>query len=428
VTLPKKGPLSLAIATTGMLLLAAGLKTEILQHTAWYVLLAGFEAAVVGGCADWFAVRALFAEIPIPFIRKHTNIIVKSRAKISNGIVDLVSNEWLSKESLTEKIAAVSIADKLLELLQESAHKTKIIGFLQAGILRLSKASDFSKLAPYLEKMLKKELQGVEFGKPMGIWLQKIVHNQEHTELWQVAFSSVSKTVNSMETRAMIIENVAKQADTIKSGGFLKRLAVGAAQALGGMDSETVADKILTSINELLAELKTNQQHPLRQKLEGQLLDFAHRLENGDAAANDLIKNMQAKLVANVESKAIIAKFLVSIQEKLEGQLEDNQSFLMRFMQRQTNQIVASLATNKKWLAKADVFLKSGLVSVINKNHHLIAHTVSDSLGKLDNHDLVKQIEDKVGDDLQYIRLNGAIVGGVVGIVLYVLRTFVLDL
>ncbi|NQX81886.1 MAG: DUF445 family protein [Flavobacteriaceae bacterium] len=107
------------MSATATIVLIAALKLNYLTHPAWHILLAGFEAATVGGIADWFAVRALFREIPIPFIRRHTNIIVKSRKKLSAGIVDLVSTQWLSKESISSKIADISISNKLLDILKD---------------------------------------------------------------------------------------------------------------------------------------------------------------------------------------------------------------------------------------------------------------------------------------------------------------------
>ncbi|WP_233900606.1 DUF445 domain-containing protein [Tenacibaculum piscium] len=422
---PKKGALSLGIATVGMLLLITGLKTEFLTHTAWHILLAGFEAAVVGGCADWFAVRALFAEIPIPFIKKHTNIIVKSRAKISNGIVDLVSNEWLSKESLSEKIKSVAIADKIIDALKEEKNISKIIHFLQDILLKFSKNTDFSKLAPYLEKILKKELQGIELGKPLGIWLQKAMKNQEHSELWNVALSSISKTINNDETREMLIKNVAKQSESLKKESTFKLFAVKTAQKFGGLDNESITDKLIKSMNDLLAEIATDTQHPLRNKLENELVDFAKKLEIGNPDALASIQNMQEKLIHNIESKTIVAKLVNSLQHKLQEDLNNDKSVFIEFIKQKSTQVINDFSTNSELIEKANQNLKSGLISIIHKNHHLIANTVSESLENLNNDDLVKQIEDKVGDDLQYIRLNGALVGGIVGIILHLLKMII---
>jgi len=100
------------LAVIEILFYAGAIEGEI-----WRIVEIGFEAATVGGIADWFAVSALFREIPIPvpFIKKHTNIIVNNRKKLTDGASDLVTSKWLSKESLKEKISGFDFSGFILE-------------------------------------------------------------------------------------------------------------------------------------------------------------------------------------------------------------------------------------------------------------------------------------------------------------------------
>lgn len=424
----KKGTISLAIATIGMLLLMLGIKINFLTYTFWHILLAGFEAAVVGGCADWFAVRALFAEIPIPFVRKHTNIIVKSRSKISDGIIDLVSNQWLSKESLSEKITSIAIADKIIKALEEEKNASKIIGFSRKMALKYSKNTDLSKFADYFEKILAKELQEIKLEKPLGIWLQKTIKNQEHSEIWNVALSSLSKTINSNKARDLLIRNIEKQFKSIKKESTFKLLALETAEKFGGLNNESITDKLIKSINDLLAEISKDKQHILRIKLENELLDFAKKLEVGNPKALASVQNIKEKLFSSIESKTIVAKLLDSLQDKLEKELNNDKSVSIVFIKQKLGEFINNISTNHEFIEKANQHLKSILISIIHRNHHLISSTVSESLENLNNNDLVQQIENKVGDDLEYIRLNGAVVGGFVGMILYVIKTIIFSL
>lgn len=122
------GTISLLIAFSGLVLFEILLHFQIITNSGWQILKAGFEAATIGGVADWFAVRALFHEIPLPFIRKHTNIIVKNREKLTEGIVDLVTNKWLSPAVITEKLSEVDVASALLEFLQNPKSQKKTVG------------------------------------------------------------------------------------------------------------------------------------------------------------------------------------------------------------------------------------------------------------------------------------------------------------
>lgn len=110
------GALSLAAANAGFAVMETLRHFSIAATPAWSILQSGFEAGMMGGCADWFAVSALFRPIPTPrFCLPHTNIIVRSREKLSAGIVDMVQNRWLSPETLAEHLDCLSASSFILE-------------------------------------------------------------------------------------------------------------------------------------------------------------------------------------------------------------------------------------------------------------------------------------------------------------------------
>ena len=106
----KVGHISLLIAIGGLVITEACIHLGLLQGPIWRILATGFEAATIGGLADWFAVSALFHKIPIPIVSRHTNIIVKNRSKLTEAIVELVTTKWLSSEIIHEKLEGLQIA------------------------------------------------------------------------------------------------------------------------------------------------------------------------------------------------------------------------------------------------------------------------------------------------------------------------------
>ena len=416
------GAISLSISIIGMLALMVGFKFGYLHHFAWELLLAGFEAAVVGGCADWFAVRALFVEIPIPFVKKHTNIIVKSRKKLSDGIVDLVSNQWLSKESITDKLSAVNLGAKTIEMAAKPENQTKIISFIQKTSIRILQTTSFSDFTPQLEQILKKEIASLEVATPLGKWMQQKINQKEHFELWEMSLNTIKNTVNTPKTRKILLQTVEKQANLLKQESTLKNLLVSGAQVFGGFDNNTVVDKLITAINTFVTEAKQDENHPVRQKIDQQLLQFSEDLVEGKPKAVQFVANMQTNIINHIDANNIIDKLLNGLQSTLLTQLNQADSALIGYLKKQLLQFLMQLEADTKSINKLDHFLKNTLVTLIDKNHHLIAHTVADSLSKLKDEDLVAQIEEKVGNDLQYIRLNGALVGGFVGMILFLIK------
>lgn len=172
------GNTSLLLAIGGFVALETGIHFGWLEGAFWRILATGFEAGTIGGLADWFAVSALFYEIPIPFVRKHTNIIVKNRQKLTEGIVELVTTKWLSPEVLREKLAGLSIADSLLRSMEEQAQVEKWMNFIRLVLVRLSGELNHPKLPVFLQKILKDQVQQVDISGPLGRWLQATIREK----------------------------------------------------------------------------------------------------------------------------------------------------------------------------------------------------------------------------------------------------------
>lgn len=412
---------SLIIAFSGTVILFISIHLGYLTHASWYIVLAGFEAATVGGVADWFAVRALFREIPIPVVRKHTNIIVKSRAKLSSGITDLVANEWLSKESIRDRLSQFSIVSKLLPFLRERQVKVQLANLGKIAIKQFSSKDNIAKLTSSLEGQIAKQ----DLGKPLGNWIQQVIRKQDHHGLWQFVLQALEQSINTEETRQIIIEKVAHQTDGIKDEGGMKSLFMSAAQLFGGMDDETVADKLIDTFNQILDQIVYDAHHPVRVRVDGYLLDFGERLSEGEPKAEETIVQMQQRLLENVGNSDWVNSLVQKLVSGLEFDLENEQSNLFQMIDRQIDNLLDKLENDQELIAKLDAFLDNTLSTIVENNHHLIAQTVKENIDKLDNAELIDQIESKVGNDLQYIRLNGAIVGGLVGVLLAVVKAVV---
>lgn len=142
----KIGRNSLLIAISGFISFEIGIYFGALDGAIWRILATAFEAGTIGGLADWFAVSALFYEIPIPYVKKHTNIIVKNREKLTEGIVDLVTTKWLSPEVLEERLRHIKIADGLLQSLESDENVNRLLGFFSGIFMRISGEMDNPKL------------------------------------------------------------------------------------------------------------------------------------------------------------------------------------------------------------------------------------------------------------------------------------------
>ena len=418
----KIGRNSLIISIIGLIVVQLLIYFGYLKNEYWHILLSGFEAATIGGFADWFAVSALFYEIPIPVIKKHTNIIVRSRAKLSEGIVDLVTNKWLSPEIIKEKISDVPITGNVIKMLNEPQNNVLMARFLKEIVTRLTANIDSPEVVQMLQAILKEQLRDVDLSKPLGSWLKRSVENGDHNQLWDVILSAAKKTINDSSTKKTLLGLVEKQIKDYKNEDIIKGIFIGAAGKVGVIDPELIVDKIINSITEFVSETEGVENHPFRKKFDAELMEFSEGLINGNQKYVKVINDIQEGLVNNADTENVIQKILVNFKASIEKQLKEGNSPLIDFLKENIENLLIELENDKTAQNKIDRWVKNTISELVGKYHHEIGEMVRFSLSKLNDVELVSQIEEKVGDDLQFIRLNGALVGGFVGVLIATIR------
>jgi uncharacterized membrane-anchored protein YjiN (DUF445 family) len=412
------GSISLFIGFSGLVLFEILLHQQILTHSGWFIVKAGFEAATIGGVADWFAVRALFHEIPIPFIKKHTNIIVKNREKLTEGIVDLVTNKWLSPEVITEKLSEVDSASAILEFLQDPKSQKKTVGFIREMVLNLTSELDHPHFIRAVQKIVNKQITQIDLAPTISSFLENMIENGDHNKLWEVVLEASENALNNEETKGLILSKLEEAISAYSEQGFFKKTTMFLAKKTGGIDINSIAAELLFKTNELLMEAKENPQHPIRVKFDLWIIEFAQKLNHGDKEALSVVDTMKNKLVTYLETENTIALLLSNWKRTIYKQLENDETELMQFLVTNLNRIVLDLQQDREVLDKMNIWITESVSELLTKFHSEIGNMVRTSLIKLDNVELVEQIEGKVGNDLQYIRLNGAVVGGLVGILI----------
>jgi uncharacterized membrane-anchored protein YjiN (DUF445 family) len=416
------GSISLLIAFLGLVLFEVLLRMDFLTHTGWRIVAAGFEAATIGGFADWFAVSALFREIPIPIIRKHTNIIAKNRAKLTEGIVDLVTNKWLSPEIIAEKLNEVDLAKTILSFLQQPKNQQNAISLIQKVGLQFANDLDNPKFADSLQKILREQIATIDLATPLGTWLEKAIKDGDHHKLWELLIDESVSSITTPETKELLLSKLEVAAEEYAKKGFLKKTVLFLAEKTGGIDLDLIADDLLEKAQELMNDAKSDSSHPIRLKFDEWLLDFAHQLTSGDEKSLNIIQNLKERLMQHVEEEKVIHALLIRNKETLSAQLENTETPMMQFLIANLNRILSNLEDDAAMQEKINLWIRETVSELLVKFHSEIGNMVRSSMMKLNNKELVEQIEEKVGSDLQYIRLNGAIVGGLVGIVIALLK------
>ncbi|MGW5890987.1 DUF445 domain-containing protein [Priestia megaterium] len=414
-TNPKKK--SKHLATISLAIMGVGfVATMPFGDSIWGRLLqGGFEAGLVGGLADWFAVTALFRHplgIPIP----HTALLPKNRKRITRGLVSTLENDWLSKESIQEKVKRIAFTKRLLPIVRKGVHSETIQQKGTALLVDAINRVDTDKVVPIIEKELKSSLSAIELKPIVHSIVGEVVRNQYDEKALDVLLNKGESWIKKEETQYQL-GSIAKNAlDNIeldgilqfalksfqsmineeKLGSILQNLLLSITGRLRNEDDEYRL-ALVNGIRKELQGLEHNEE--LLEKLEAWKQKTINEL-NVTNKLTEIVDKMKAKVTAFIESPEFMKSYAVPYVESWLNALEGD-------AQRQE---------------AIDTAIQKQIMSFVDENHSKIGQLVQENLDKLDDETLVDMMENNVGKDLQWIRVNGALCGFLIGIVLTVIK------
>lgn len=416
------GNISLTVSIGGLIATELALRHGWLAAPGWKVLLQAFEAATVGGLADWFAVSALFREVPVPLVRRHTNIIIKNRQRIVDGIADMVQNRWLAPNIIREYLVNFSASQYVLDFLANEDHLETVLAMLRDIIQQFARGIPAPEVAAFLERALNDQLGDLKFAESLGRWLGQRIRSGDHHAAWNMLLPVMEKAVREPQVKAIVQRTIVQAFEAYKDGGLLKRLAVDLARGLNIVNEDDMVASFLCKVEEVLREAQADPAHPLRARIDGIAIEFADKLAVGDAAAVSVLEKLQAALIHGTDAREMLQRALRRLSDAIEKEFQKSGSDLNNLMRRTFHDGLDIFRADTSAQEKTDRWVTEFALELIEKRHEMIGQMVRGSLEKLSDLDLVGQIEEKVGQDLQYIRLNGAIVGGLAGAVLAIMK------
>ena len=409
------------MAVSGATVAHVALTTGPFAGAAWLrIVLAGFEASVVGGLADWFAVTALFRHplgLPIP----HTAIIPARRAKIVEGIVSMVQDEWLSPDVISARLARLSPGELIVDWLRDPAHVGRLGAPLRDFLRALARMLAEPEVVEFVERTLQRQLREVPINTAAGEWLGRMVGSESAASAFQSASLSLANLARQPDTADTLQAWLDRAAHQLHADG--KRLVpmILRRKLVQRKLVEAACDYAVAE----LSDASTNAEHPLRQYLFGAVRRFAERLASGDGAALQQAEQLRTALVDSLEARPVVLDLLGQVRNQLQDDLAQADGYLPALIDRQLQRGVVDLLDDAERRAAFDRWVRTTAEDLLRRYHHQIGVTVRENLEALRTEALVAQIEDRVGADLQFIRLNGAIVGGMIGVLLALLHRLI---
>lgn len=360
---------------------------------------AAAEGGMVGALADWFAVTALFRHplgIPIP----HTAIIPNRKDEIGRNLGEFVETEFLRSDVVRTKLEATAIGARVGEWLQEPVHAERVAAeasVMAASVLRALSDDDVQAV---IEDLTREHLIAPEWGPPLGAWLGRIVESGAHHGAVDMAADSIA---------AWLAANQAAF-----TGLVSRRLP----SWVPSVAHRFVDDTVYREAVAFIAAVRADPRHPARLAVDGYLERLADNLEH-DPAMIGRLEDAKSRVFDSPRVRELAAEVWNTAKTGLLASLADPASALRRRAATALAEIGGRLTTDAALQRRVDTWVTDAAVFLVGRYRHDIASIITDTVERWDPAETTEKIELMVGRDLQYIRLNGTVVGALAGLAIY---------
>lgn len=397
---------------TGLFLLMAVIFviTTILQKshdTHWLGYVRAFsEAAMVGALADWFAVTALFRHplgLPIP----HTNLIENSKQSLGNNLGSFVVNNFLSPQNIRPYIQKLKISNFLGEWLGKEKNQEILIKNISDIILDILNKLDDSEVSHFISKKVSEMTDNIKLNAILGNGINYLLDKNDHQKII---------TNLSAQIKNYILENDEMIKDRVKKGSYT---------FIPAFVDNKIADKISTGLSDFFREVEEDPEHEIRGLVTKKIYEFSNELKQDPKWENEF-KTIKNDLLKNEKLNEYSNDIWISIKNTLKNELQEDESSLKKYVSKNLNEFSQNLKKDENLQNKIDHWVRVTAYKYILKNTHQFGSLISSTVGNWQGKELSEKLELEVGKDLQFIRVNGTLVGGLVGLIIYTIAHFFL--
>ena len=394
---------------TGLLLLVSMVFLVSAYYETWYpwvsYINATSEAAMVGAVADWFAVTALF-QYPLGLKIPHTAIIPKRKDDIAEQFGGFVQNNFLSESVITEKIRSMGLSRRVARWISEPENAHAVAEQVTAGLAGIVKVVNDDDIQLMIETRVQEKIRTTSFAPMIGELLSFITSGKRQQELFEggVAMGLYLLEDSDSDIRDKVVDETPwwfpSSVDT------------------------AIYVRIVRSVSKMLYQMQVDIYHPLRVRLMKVVNEFLEDLKHSDD-----IREKEIAIKEDLLTAPAVTDFTSSlwhdIKEVLVQQSENPDAELKKAIEQSVIKFGNSILEDDRLAAKIDGWAEDSARYLINTYGHEIASLISGTIEGWDPKATSERIEEQIGKDLQFIRINGTVVGGLVGLTIHSLRELV---
>ena len=370
---------------------------------AWAGWLHAFaEAGMVGAFADWFAVVALFRHpmgIPIP----HTAIIPRRKDEIGENLARFVAEHFLHPDVVRAKLESVNLAHKTAQWLKSPTGHDRVVDFGLRMAAWVLGALHEERVRQFIRRLGSRQLADLNLAPLFGRTLDWLIQDGRHQDVLTQSLRIALVWLH--DNREMIRGNVQRESPWWIPGFVDDRIVV----------------QMLDRIETLLLEMSLDPDHAIREKFQQWTVRWAAELQH-DPEYRRWGERLKQNLLENDDLQDYLYQLWTDLVAGVEADLESPDSQLRI----QLGDLLTGLSEELENDADMQVWVNSWLVessvSVVDENRQAIASLISDTVRSWDAGETSERIEQAIGRDLQFIRINGTLVGGLVGLVIHAIK------
>jgi uncharacterized membrane-anchored protein YjiN (DUF445 family) len=364
---------------------------------------AGSEAAMVGALADWFAVTALFRHplgLPIP----HTAIIPTRKDQMGSTLGEFVGTHFLTDDVVREKVAGAEVTRRLGVWLSDPEHAAKVSGEMGRAVRGLLVVLDDEQMRTMIERVLAERVERTEVSPALGHLLGQIVADGAHSGIVDVLAERTYSWV--VANRTALLHVVGKQAPA-----WTPRFV-----------DDLVGDRIYLELVRFLAAIRDDPDHDVRQAIDRLLVQFADDLRT-NPATRERVERAKVDMFNHPDVQRSVGRIWETAQRVVLDAADDPDSELRIRATGALVQAGEALATDADLQASLDGWIIDTVASLVGDYKVQLTSVITDTVARWDGPQTASRIELAVGRDLQFIRINGTVVGALAGLTIHALSS-----
>src|SRR5436190_2546933 len=398
-----KAVATLVLASTLALFVTA--KALLPVHPAFGFVAAFAEAATIGGLADWYAVVALFKRplgLPIP----HTAIIQSNQHRITDKLGELISVHFLEAAPIEAKLREVDFGSFIADWLRDRKKSEDLARFVLRLLPEAVSATETSGLMTFITRRVTSQLMAIDLAPLAAGTLRSVVQEGRHQGLLDDLLRAVHHTLTTAETMSVIREKIRDELPTLLKLYRADRFLV---------------NRIVASATSFFQEVRNDPDHAFRGEFNRMLLSLVDKL-GSDPAFASRIDGLKRDILARPELGDLARNVWSNARSFIERSASGETQVLQQHLAKMFVEAGEALAADAEMRAEINQGLVAVLRSFIADQKSGVSSFIADQVKGWDMAQLISLIEINVGKDLQYIRFNGSLIGGLAGLALYTLE------